>query len=160
MTRPSTKCDRCISIYICGLLAPINLSLAHSGQIISSPSVMKPFPAMETLHKAQTKHWECQWRPSKDINRVPPAPVMGLVHAVHLLAKSSPKQVAQYGWSWREANFCPANIVLHCVQTKHSLCQAWKYIKQISINWWSKKVKWQTLFEFISFLHTYFLPRF
>ena len=87
------------SYYICGALAPISLSLAQSGQMISSPSVMKPFPAMEHLHCAQTKHWECQCRPSKEMNLVPPAPVMGFVHAVQRFAKSSPKQLAQYGLS-------------------------------------------------------------
>ena len=72
---------------------------------------MNPLPAIETLQRAQTKHCECQWRPSNDINLVPPAPVMGLVQAVHRFANNSPKQFAQYGLSWREANFCPANIV-------------------------------------------------
>ena len=38
-------------------------------------------------------------------NLVPPAPVMGFVQAVHRLANNSPKQLAQYGLSWREANF-------------------------------------------------------
>ena len=72
----------------------MSLSLAQSGQMISSPSVMKPLPAMESWHIAHIKHWECQWRPSNEIKRVPPAPVMGLLQAVHRLANSSPKQLA------------------------------------------------------------------
>ena len=35
---------------------------------------MKPFPAIESLQEAQTKHCECQCLPSKEIKRVPPAP--------------------------------------------------------------------------------------
>jgi len=73
----------------------MSLSLAQSGQMISSPSVMKPLPAMESWHIAHIKHCECQWRPSNEIKRVPPAPVMGLLQAVHRLANSSPKQIAQ-----------------------------------------------------------------
>jgi len=73
----------------------MSLSLAQSGQMISSPSVMKPLPAMESWHIAHIKHWECQWRPSNEIKRVPPAPVMGLLQAVHRLANNSPKQLAQ-----------------------------------------------------------------
>ena len=73
----------------------ISLSLAQSGQMMSSPSVMKPFPAIESWHIAQTKHCECQCLPSKEMNLVPPAPVIGLLQDVHLLAKSSPKQLAQ-----------------------------------------------------------------
>ena len=72
----------------------MSLSLAQSGQMISSPSVMKPLPAMESWHIAHIKHCECQWRPSNEIKRVPPAPVMGLLQAVHRLANSSPKQIA------------------------------------------------------------------
>ncbi len=47
---------------------PMSFSFAQSGQMMSSPSVMNPFPAIDTLHRAQTKQWECQWRPSKLMN--------------------------------------------------------------------------------------------
>lgn len=49
-------------------------------------------------------------------------PVMGLEQAVHLLAKSSPKQSAQYGFSSREVKRCPASDVLQWVHVKHSRC--------------------------------------
>lgn len=51
---------------------------------------------------------------------VPPWPVIGLLQLAHLLAKSSPKQSAQYGLSSLLANFCPANWTLHLAHTKHS----------------------------------------
>ena len=56
---------------------------------------MKPRPAMLFLQRAQRKHCECQCRPSKLMNLVPPWPVMGLLQLVHRLANSSPKQFAQ-----------------------------------------------------------------
>ena len=120
---------------------------------------MKPFPAIESLQEAQTKHCECQCLPSKEIKRVPPAPenrrllfiicklfiyilqqkinkffflafhflpVIGLLQDVHLFANSSPKQLAQYGLSFLEANFCPARTHPQLVQRKHSRCHAWK----------------------------------
>ena len=122
---------------------------------------MKPFPAIESLQEAQTKHCECQCLPSKEIKRVPPAPenrrllfiicklfiyilqqkinkffflafhflpVIGLLQDVHLFANSSPKQLAQYGLSFLEANFCPARTHPQLVQRKHSRCHAWKKI--------------------------------
>lgn len=49
-------------------------------------------------------------------------PVMGLEQEVHLLAKSSPKQSAQYGFSSREVKRCPASEVLQWVHVKHSRC--------------------------------------
>ena len=89
--------------------------LAHSGQMMSSASVMKPLPTNDPRQDEQTKQSLCQWRPSKDMNLVPPIPnmlntqkihadpeftskylpVMGLEHAVQRLEKSSPKQSAQ-----------------------------------------------------------------
>lgn len=48
---------------------------------------------------------------------------MGLEQAVHLLAKSSPKHSAQYGFSSREVNRWPAKDELQLVQVKHSRCQ-------------------------------------
>lgn len=105
-------------------LAPlyINFCLAHSGQIISGPSVMKPRPTRLVLQLAQTKQSWCQWRSSNEMKRVPPIPrtkwnqilyneisnrsfgdyygdfnlpVMGLVQDVQRLANSSPKHSAQ-----------------------------------------------------------------
>lgn len=49
-------------------------------------------------------------------------PVIGFVHDVHLLAKSSPKQSAQYGWSSRLVKRWPANEVEQWVHVKHSRC--------------------------------------
>jgi len=48
--------------------------------------------------------------------------VIGLEQAVHLLAKSSPKQSAQYGLSSRDVNRCPARELLQLLQVKQSLC--------------------------------------
>lgn len=91
----------------------ISLCLAHSGQMMSSSSVMNPRPTNEVLHCAQMKQSLCQCRSSNEINRVPPIPktqmsqvphkkkrlfhepVIGREHDVHRLAKSSPKQSAQ-----------------------------------------------------------------
>jgi len=42
---------------------------------MSSPSVMKPLPTMDTLQEEHTKQSLCQWRPSKAMKRVPPMPV-------------------------------------------------------------------------------------
>lgn len=50
------------------------------------------------------------------------APVIGLEQEVHLLAKSSPKQSAQYGLSSRDVNRCPAKELLQLLQVKQSLC--------------------------------------
>ncbi len=55
---------------------------------------------------------------------VPPVPVIGLEQAVHLFANRSPKQLAQYGLSPREANFCPASWQSQLAQVKHSRCHA------------------------------------
>ena len=127
----------------------MSLSLAHSGQMMSSPSVINPFPAMDCLHSAQMKQAECQCRPSNDINLttenisflssplpsrahlVPPWPVMGLEQLAHLLAKSSAKHSAQKGFSSRLANFCPARAVSQRAQTKHS----WGETRNISDCW-------------------------
>jgi hypothetical protein len=58
----------------CSSESPISLFLAQSGQRMSSPSVMKPFPTMDDLQAEQTKQSLCQWRPSKAMKRVPPMP--------------------------------------------------------------------------------------
>lgn len=50
------------------------------------------------------------------------SPVIGLVHAVHRLANSSPKQSAQYGCSSRLVKRCPANGIWQWVHVKHSRC--------------------------------------
>lgn len=54
---------------------------------------------------------------------------MGLEHATHLFAKSSPKQSAQYGLSSLDVNRWPARQVLQLLQQKHSLCQgSFRYV--------------------------------
>lgn len=54
----------------------INFCLAHSGQMTSVSSVMKPRPTNDVLHVAQMKQSLCQWRSSKEMKRVPPIPKM------------------------------------------------------------------------------------
>jgi len=76
-------------------VSAISFFLAHSGQMMSSPSVMNPLPTMLLLQEEQMKQSLCQWRPSKEMKRVPPIPVIGLLQAVQRLLKSSPKQSAQ-----------------------------------------------------------------
>lgn len=49
-------------------------------------------------------------------------PVIGLVHAVQRLAKSSPKQSAQYGFSSRDVKRWPANDIWQLLHVKHSRC--------------------------------------
>lgn len=80
----------------------MSFCLAHSGHNISAPSVMNPFPTKEDVHMAHLKQSLCQVRSSKEMNRVPPIPVIGLAQAMHRLAKSSPKHSAQYGFSSRD----------------------------------------------------------
>ena len=58
----------------CSTVSAISFFLAHSGQIMSSPSVINPFPTMLVLQLEQMKQSLCQWRPSNEINRVPPIP--------------------------------------------------------------------------------------
>lgn len=48
--------------------------LAHSGQMMSGPSVMKPRPTSEVLQQAQMKQSLCQCLSSNDMKRVPPIP--------------------------------------------------------------------------------------
>ena len=62
-----------ISIY-CSTVSAISFFLAHSGHMMSSASVINPFPTIDALQEEQTKQLLCQCRPSKDINRVPPIP--------------------------------------------------------------------------------------
>merc|ERR1719432_242140 len=107
----------------CSTVSAISFFLAHSGQMMSSPSVMNPFPTMLDLQDEQMKQSLCQWRPSNEMNLVPPIPVMGLLQAVHRFEKSSPKQSAQYGLSSLEVNRCPARDFWQWVQVKHSRCQ-------------------------------------
>merc|ERR1719435_585705 len=47
---------------------------------------------MLDLQLEQMKQSLCQCLPSKEMNLVPPIPVMGLLQAVHRLENSSPKQ--------------------------------------------------------------------
>lgn len=100
----------------------MNLSLAHSGQMILSSSVMKPRPTKLVEQLAQMKQSLCQWRSSKEMNRVPPIPVIGSVQAVQRLANSLPKQSAQHGLSSRLVKRWPAKFLLQWVHVKHSLC--------------------------------------
>ncbi len=68
---------RGISVFFvcyCSTASAISFFLAQSGQRMSSPSVMNPFPTMETRQEEQTKHSLCQWRPSNAMKRVPPIP--------------------------------------------------------------------------------------
>ncbi|KRY84667.1 hypothetical protein T4D_2618 [Trichinella pseudospiralis] len=73
----------------------MSLALAHSGQRMSGPSVMKPWPTSDISHWAHLKQSLCQWRSSNEMNLVPPMAVIGLVHSMQRLANSSPKQSAQ-----------------------------------------------------------------
>lgn len=57
----------------------ISFCLAHSGQRISGPSVMKPLPTRELLHMAQMKQSLCQFLSSKEMKRVPPIPAKKIV---------------------------------------------------------------------------------
>jgi len=52
----------------------MSFCLAHSGQMMSSASVMKPLPTSEVLQAAQMKQSLCQWRSSNEMNLVPPIP--------------------------------------------------------------------------------------
>merc|ERR1712179_878104 len=82
-------------LHYCSTVSAISFFLAHSRQMMSSPSVMKPFPTMLDLQELQMKQSLCQCLPSKEMNLVPPIPVIGLLQAVQRLEKSSPKQSAQ-----------------------------------------------------------------
>jgi hypothetical protein len=101
----------------------MSFCLAHSGQMMSSASVMKPLPTSEVLQEAQMKQSLCQWRSSNEMNLVPPIPVIGFTHEVHLLANNSPKQSPQNGFSSLDVKRCPASDVLQWLHVKHSLCQ-------------------------------------
>lgn len=52
----------------------ISFVLAHSGQMMSSPSVMKPRPTSEVWHIPQMKQSLCQCLSSNEMKRVPPIP--------------------------------------------------------------------------------------
>ena len=58
----------------CSTVSAMSLFFAQSGQIISSLSVMKPLPTMDTLQEVHTKQSLCQCRPSNEMKRVPPMP--------------------------------------------------------------------------------------
>ena len=60
--------------YYCSTASAMSLFLAHSGQRMSSLSVMNPLPTMEVLQEEQRKQSLCQCRPSKEMKRVPPMP--------------------------------------------------------------------------------------
>ena len=76
LERHLIPCEVCFQnkSYYCSTVSAINFFFAHSGQIISSASVMNPFPTMDALQEEQTKQLLCQCLPSKDMNRVPPIP--------------------------------------------------------------------------------------
>jgi len=98
-----------VILFYCSTVSAINFFFAHSGHMISSASVINPFPTIDALQDEQTKQLLCQCRPSKDINRVPPIPVIGLLQAVQRFENSSPKQSAQYGLSSLDVKRWPAN---------------------------------------------------
>ena len=84
---------------------------------------MKPFPAIESLQEAQTKHCECQCLPSKEIKRVPPAPENGrllfnfLAFCLHPATKS--KQVFVhffFGFSYLTCDWFTARSASFCKQ--------------------------------------------
>lgn len=52
----------------------ISRALAHSGQMMSASSVMKPRPTSDVLQLAQMKQSLCQCRSSNEMKRVPPIP--------------------------------------------------------------------------------------
>jgi len=53
----------------------MSFALAQSGQIMSSPSVIKPRPTNDVLQLAHMKQSLCQCRSSNEMNRVPPIPI-------------------------------------------------------------------------------------
>ena len=63
-----------VILFYCSTVSAISFFFAHSGHMISSASVINPFPTIDALHDEQTKQLLCQCRPSKEINRVPPIP--------------------------------------------------------------------------------------
>jgi len=85
-------------------------------------SDMKPLPTRLVEHKQQQKQEWCQWEPSKEINLVPPIPLICLLQAEHFFEKSCSAQSAQYGLSWRDVKLRPAKGWWQCEQVKHSLC--------------------------------------
>ena len=62
-----------VMIY-CSTVSAISFFLAHSGQMMSSASVINPLPTRDPRQDEQTKQSLCQWRPSKEMNLVPPMP--------------------------------------------------------------------------------------
>ncbi|KAH1013940.1 hypothetical protein HUJ04_002857 [Dendroctonus ponderosae] len=60
------------------------------------------------------------------------ANVMGLLQAKHRLAKSSPKQSAQYGFSSRLVKRSPAKLFWQCVHVKHSRCHGSFFIPRLA----------------------------
>lgn len=56
------------------VLIYMSFALAHSGQMMSASSVIKPRPTSDVLQLAQMKQSLCQCRSSNEIKRVPPIP--------------------------------------------------------------------------------------
>ena len=60
----------------CSTVSAINFFFAHSGQMMSSASVINPLPTKDPRQEEHTKQSLCQCRPSKEMNRVPPIPTI------------------------------------------------------------------------------------
>ena len=65
------------TLLYCSTVSAMSFFLAHSGQMMSSPSVMNPLPTMLALQLEQMKQSLCQCLPSKLMKRVPPIPDTG-----------------------------------------------------------------------------------
>lgn len=64
----------CVSVCVGRNCVYESRCLAHSGQMMSASSVMKPRPTSDVLQLAQMKQSLCQWRSSNEMKRVPPMP--------------------------------------------------------------------------------------
>ena len=68
-------CKSSKKVIYCSTVSAISFFLAHSGQMMSSASVINPLPTRDPRQDEQTKQSLCQWRPSKEMNLVPPMPI-------------------------------------------------------------------------------------
>lgn len=66
----------------------MSFCLAHSGQMMSCASVMKPFPTRLVWHCAQMKQSLCQCRSSNEMKRVPPMPGMNKFNSEYNLTET------------------------------------------------------------------------
>lgn len=69
----------CVCVTEIEVLIYISRALAHSGQMISASSEIKPRPTRDVLQLAQMKQSLCQCRSSNEIKRVPPIPVFIII---------------------------------------------------------------------------------